>query len=186
MKMLGEEVKSVKKWVIFSVAFWSATSALAQDAPGTPFVKAPSVDQAKGLSGSDLDPFGVWTSNDVSSNNVAGATEKGIDVNAKPTVHALALPTNGGTLIVSQLWDESCTNYECPTQIVFVPQGGGSIQVKVPPTMLQQITPDEPNTTKGLGLGQDKPSYFLSADGKHITVKTEQHGDQTLDLESSQ
>ena len=55
--------------------------------------------------GNRLDPLGVWKESDVELP----------DVPAK--VRNLAIKTPDGTMVVSQLWDASCTTSECPTRV---------------------------------------------------------------------
>jgi hypothetical protein len=140
---------------------------------GTPFV-SPVPTNLKSLGGNTLDPLGIWKETDVDLPEAS----KGLA--AGPSVHALSIPVADGTLILSQLWDISCTNSECPTQIILLKKDG-TRQVKLEPTMLPQINPaDSAAATKGLG---GVPSIFLTPDGKSITATSEDHGTEEIPLQ---
>jgi hypothetical protein len=147
--------------ILVGVFALCASCAWAQSS--TPFVNGVPETVKKSMSGNKLDPLGIWNDSDV---ELPGVT-KGLAGGAGPSVHELSIEVSDGTLVLSQLWDASCSTSECPTQ-VYLLKKDGTKELKLEATMLPQIVPEDKSTsTKGLS-GQ--PSIFLDPDGKSITA----------------
>lgn len=129
--------------------------------------------------GNKLDPLGAWKESDV---ELPEAT-KGLAGGAGASVHNLAIKTAEGQLIVSQLWDASCTNTDCPTQVYLLKDDGTRVE-KLAPMMLPQIIPPEGSeATKGLSPEHTNPSIFLNPDGKSITAVTNKGNKQVYSFQ---
>ncbi len=141
-----------------------------------PTVESTMLGRTDSLPGNALDRLGVWKESDVElpdeSKSLAGG--------AGPTVKNLAIETADGTMVVSQLWDASCTTSECPTRVYLIKRDG-SREDKLAPTMLPQIIPAGGDAaTRGVS---GKPSIFLNPDGKSITVISADHGQRVYPLQ---
>ena len=129
--------------------------------------------------GNKLDPLGAWNESDVE----LPETTKSLAGGAGASVHNLAIKTAEGQLIVSQLWDASCSNTDCPTQVYLLKDDGTRVQ-KLAPMMLPQIIPEGgSNATKGLPAEHTNPSIFLNTDGKSITAITNKGKKQVYQFE---
>jgi hypothetical protein len=163
---------------LFYLTIFTACAGSAWAENGTPFVNGvPSeVATQRGLNGNTLDKLGAWNESDVE----LPERSRGLSEGAGPSVHNLSISTNDGVLVLSQLWDASCTTSECPTQIYLL-KNDGSREIKLEPTMLPQITPADDNQTSSRGIG-GQPSIFLNQDGKSITTYSDEHGKEVIPL----
>jgi hypothetical protein len=117
----------------------------------TPFTPGVPDGALKSASGNYIDPMGAWneSSNEPLFGSKASAAQN------------YSIATEDGLLVLSQMWDGSCTTSECPTQIYLVRQDSTREQ-KLAPMMLPQL--EAPN------LPLVEPNYFLNPDRNSITV----------------
>jgi hypothetical protein len=154
---------------LFVLIFLLAANDSTMGQTGTPFVSGVPSETEKSNTANTLDPLGAWKDSDVELPNVTKSLAGG----SGPSVHNLSIPVADGLLILSQLWDASCTTSECPTQIYLLKKDGTK-ETKLEPTMLPQITPADGSVSiKGVG---GPPTIFLSPDGKSVTANSEEHG----------
>ena len=142
----------------------------------TPFIDPVPEATQKSMAGNKLDPMGEWNNSDVE----LPETTKSLSEGQGASVHNLAIKTPDGLLVLSQLWDASCTTSECPTRIYLVKKDG-SREEKLAPTMLPQIVPIDSTLAKTKGLS-GAPPIILNPDGKGVTASSEEHGTEKFEF----
>lgn len=108
------------------------------------------------------DPDNIWSGDDLAPRN-----------NGTVSIFEYQLKTNGGTYLISQIWNDNCSISVCPTRLVKI-DDGGSKKVLVDDMMHQVIPKDdtkfrELSSNPKISKFADTP-FVLSRDGKTLLL----------------
>jgi hypothetical protein len=78
------------------------------------------------------DPDGIWSANDLTASG-----------NGHVSIYEYQLKTPGAEWLISQIWNDDCSDATCPTRLVSVTDDGRR-RVLVDDMMHQVIPPDDP------------------------------------------
>ena len=102
---------------------------LAQDAP---------LAYTKSLNADSGDSDKIWNPDEIERPQVKLDGTKSLTAEAEPSIHEFAIKVQEGEIVVSQLWDASCSSSLCPTKVV-LKKSDGSIKMLNDGEMMPQL-----------------------------------------------